>query len=241
MLSVRVVDRVIKDVFSDAVVQSIKTVYETTETETLKLVISIQGLEMNTVNEGFLIKEFVKFLENKNIASKIIHTKFIFYVDKDKRYLIDNKFSWLYDIDCVYRTKEFDENSEESLKNNIKEIIDENDFGNDIKTLSDFLDTPSRHINEYLQRDRNIIDYSVYDVKYDPKFKIQPCKYIRFDFKINVNNIYEMHVSIEKENDNSYKASFRIGNENITSTFDELVNLPRKIGDSLIEIMDKIQ
>lgn len=242
MLAVEAVDRIIKEVFSDAVVQSVKSVYETTDEENVsKLIISIHGLETGTLNEGYLIREFHKFLENKNVSTKIIHTKFIFYTNKEKTLLVDNKFSWLYDIDCVYKTQTFDQDSEESLKSNLDGILSENNFGDDIKLLSDFLNTPSRHINEYLQREKNIDSFSVYDIEYDPKFKIQPCKYVKFDFKINVNNIYEMNVNINKEDDGDYKATFKIGDISITSNFDVLINLPRKIGDALIQIMDKIQ
>mgnify|MGYP003339653746 FL=1 len=149
--------------------------------------------------------------------------------------------SWLYDIDCQYRSEEFEEDNEESLKQNLKSVIDENNFGEDIKMLSDFLNTPARHINEYLQREQNVDDFSVHDVEYEPKFKIQPCEYVTFDFKVNVNNIYEMLVNINKEKDGTYKAIYKIGKEELVNEFDQLVNLPRKIGDALIEIMKKYQ
>ena len=85
------IENMFKEFFDaeDGKVSSVETVYETPKDEDfLKLVISLHGL--NTEN------------------STIIHTKFIFKVDTNKRHLIENSFIYLYDINCIYHKIEFD-------------------------------------------------------------------------------------------------------------------------------------
>jgi len=241
MLPIKSVDKIIKEVFSDSVVRSVESVYEKYD-KGLRLVISVHGLETEFKHNERLIIEYKKFLEAISVEStKIIHTKFIFYCNKEKTYLIEPNFSYLYDIMCEYKKVSFKEDSEEELKDALLNIVESNSFGPDIKTLSEFLDSPARHINEYLQRDQAVTDFSVYEVEYSPKFDMAPCDYITFDFKINVNNIYDMYVSIKKQKDNDYKINCRIGEELISTDAIDLINIPRKIGDALIEIMKKIQ
>jgi hypothetical protein len=97
------IEEVIREVFEeeDGVVNSVETVYEmSTDEKFLKLVISIQGLATEDVS--------------------IIHTKFIFKTDLDKRVILDNSFIYLYDINCIYHKIEFD--NVVDLKEKIEEV-----------------------------------------------------------------------------------------------------------------------
>ena len=172
------IEQVFKEVLQEeeGVVSSVETIYETPdEGDFLRLVISIQGLVTQD--------------------SSIIHTKFIFKVNKDKRKLIEDSFLYLYDINCVYHKIQF--TSSVDMKNKIEEIIQARKFGEDIQILSDFIEAPAMFLNYYMRRSK-ITDYSVFDVEYEPKFKTQPCDQTTFDFKININNNYHIEVSIKK-------------------------------------------
>ena len=79
-----------KDIFEveEGVINTVESVYEMSLDEKFyKLVISIHGLSTQDTS--------------------IIHTKFIFKTDLDKRNIIDNSFIYLYDINCIYHKMEF--------------------------------------------------------------------------------------------------------------------------------------
>ena len=172
MIRIAEIEQTFKDIFEEeeGLVQSIETVYETSQDEKFyKLVISIHGLSIED--------------------TLIIHTKFIFKVDLEKRNLLDSSFIYLYDINCNYRKVDF--NNVVDLKNKIEDIIQSNDFGEDIQILSDFIEAPAMFLNYYMRRAK-ITDYSIFDVKYEPKFKTTPCDKITFDFEVDVNNNYKI-------------------------------------------------
>jgi len=218
------IEEAIREVFEeeDGVVNSVETVYEiSTDEKFLKLVISIQGLATEDVS--------------------IIHTKFIFKTDLDKRVILDNSFIYLYDINCIYHKIEFD--NVVDLKEKIEDIIESNDFGQDLQILSDFIEAPAMFLNYYMRRDK-ITDYSVFDVEYQPKFKTQPCDKTTFDFKININNNYDMELSInkidgEEEELDIYKFQFRFMDEIETVETDTLKNVHFFIGSNIAKILDK--
>ena len=84
------IEQVFKDIFDEegGMVNSVDTVYEMSpEEDFLKLVISIHGLTLEDTS--------------------IIHTKFIFKTDLEKREIIEESFIYLYDINCVYHRIEF--------------------------------------------------------------------------------------------------------------------------------------
>jgi hypothetical protein len=220
------IETVIKEVFDEeeGKVSSVETVYETPEEgDFLRLIISIHGLTTQD--------------------SSIIHTKFIFKVDKDKRKLIEDSFIYLYDINCVYHKMEFTKNVID-LKNKIEQIIEGRKFGEDLQILSDFIEAPAMFLNYYMRRSK-ITEYSVFDVEYQPKFKTQPCDQTTFDFKVNINNNYNFEVSIKKieaeeESDiDVYKFQFRFMDEITTFESDTLKNLHFFIGDHIAKILDK--
>lgn len=218
------IEQTFKDVFEEeeGKVNSIETVYELSENEDFyKLVISIHNLS---------VEETV-----------IIHTKFIFKTDLDKKFITDNSFIYLYDINCVYHKEEF--KNVIDLKKKIEDIIESNDFGEDIKILSDFIEAPAMFLNYYMKRAK-ITDYSIFDVIYDPKFKTQPCDKTTFDFDININNNYMIYLSISKkerkeEDFDIYRFQFRFLDEYTTVENDTLNNIHFIIGSNIAKILDE--
>jgi hypothetical protein len=226
MIRIAEIEQTFKDIFEEeeGLVQSIETVYETSQDEKFyKLVISIHGLSIED--------------------TLIIHTKFIFKVDLDKRNLLDSSFIYLYDINCNYRKVDF--NNIVDMKNKIEDIIQSNDFGEDIQILSDFIEAPAMFLNYYMRRAK-ITDYSIFDVKYEPKFKTTPCDKTTFDFEIDVNNNYKIEVSIYKidrksddEENDAYRYQFKFMDDIETIENDTLRNIHFTIGSNIARILDK--
>ena len=219
------IEQIFKEIFDEeqGVVNSVDTIYEKpTEGDFLKLVITIHGLATEDIS--------------------IIHTKFIFKTDLDKRKIVENSFIYLYDINCVYHKIEFD--SILDLKNKIEDVIESNDFGEDIQILSDFIEAPAMFLNYYMRRS-NITDYSIFDVEYQPKFKTLPCDKTTFDFKFNVNNNYMIDLSIRKlereedEDGDTYKFQFRFMDEIETVESDTLRNVHFFIGSNIAKMLDR--
>lgn len=219
------IEQIFKDIFDvdGGVVNSVDTVYEKPEDgDFIKLIISIQGLSIQDIS--------------------VIHTKFIFKVDTDKRNLIENSFIYLYDINCVYHKIEF--SNVIDMKSKIENIIQSNNFGEDLQILSDFIEAPAMFLNYYMRR-ANITDYSVFDVEYEPKFKIQPCDKTTFDFGININNNYNIELSIykvDRENEedlDTYKFQFKFMDEIQTVETDTLKNTHFFIGDNIAKLLDR--
>jgi hypothetical protein len=223
-MKIQEVEQLFKDIFqeSEGLVQSIDTVFEMASDEShYRLVLSIHNM---TIQD-----------------TAIIHTKFIFRTDTDKRGLHRNYFHYLYEINCQYKKVEF--NNIIDLRNKINKIIENSDFGRDITSLSDFVQAPAMFLNFYLRRSK-ITEYSVFDVKYDPKFKTVPCEDITFDFDININNNYFFEVSIKKivTNDEElpvkYKFLFKFMDDMKFEETDSLSNLHFMIGSNIAKILD---
>lgn len=225
------IENAFKEVFSedDGVVSSVDTLYEkSNDGSFLKLIICVHGLAVEDVS--------------------IIHTKFIFRTDLDKRNIIEDSFIYLYDINCVYHKVEFDNLVD--LKDKINDIIDSNDFGTDIQILSDFIEAPVMFLNYYMKK-AGITEYSIFDVEYEPKFKTVSCDKTTFDFKININNNYHMEVSIHKidkdvnvdESDSEaidkYKFQFKFMDEIETVETDTIKNIHYLIGSNIAKILDR--
>ena len=225
MVTISEVEQVFKDIFQDdeGKVSSVETIYELSKNEDFyKLVISIHGISIED--------------------TLIIHTKFIFKTDKEKKKIIDNSFIYLFDINCVYNRVEFRNSID--LKTKIDDIINSNDFGQDIQILSDFIEAPAMFLNYYMKRSK-ITEYSIFDVEYDPKFKTVPCEEITFDFDINVNDNYEMDLSISKkemekdEDHDTYVFQFKFLDEYTTIENDTLTNIHFTIGSNIAKILDE--
>ena len=225
MISISEVEQTFKDIFEkeeESLVQSIETVYEMSDDEKFyRLVISIHALSIEDVT--------------------IIHTKFIFRTDLNKRHLIEDSFIYLYDINCVYHRADFKNST--VLEEKVVDIIESGNFGDDIKILSDFVEAPAMFLNYYLRRHK-ITDYSIFEVKYEPKFKTTPCNKTTFDFDINVNNNYDINLSIQKSEDDSeepstYKLYFKFMEETETVESDTIENIHYLIGSNISRILDK--
>ncbi len=213
------IDTLFKEIFKNDLVKSVDTTYEKSG-DGLKLVISIHGLSIQD--------------------TIIIHTKFMFHTDNQKINITKNEFHYLYDINCIYRIIDF--NDPEDLKNKVKKIIKHNKFGINIQILSEFIDnSPARTLNKYFN-DNNVVKYSVDNVNYEPKFKMQPCDETTFDFDISVSNKYNIKVIISKGNDpdeeNRFKFRFRLLNDSEEVNVKELKNISSLIGGKIIEILD---
>jgi hypothetical protein len=217
-----------KDIFEveEGVINTVESVYEMSLDEKFyKLVISIHGLSTQDTS--------------------IIHTKFIFKTDLDKRNIIDNSFIYLYDINCIYHKMEF--TNVLDMKKKIEDIVESKSFGEDLQILSDFIEAPSMFLNYYMRRSK-ITDYSIFDVEYEPKFKTAPCDKVTFDFKININNNYHMELSIQKidrpsddkeDNVDIYKFQFKFMDEIETFETDTIKNVHFFIGDHIAKILDR--
>ena len=222
------IEQAFKDIFEleEGVVNTVETVYEMSLDEKFyKLVISIHGLSTQDTS--------------------IIHTKFIFKTDLDKRNIIDNSFIYLYDINCIYHKMEF--TNVVDMKKKIEDIVESKSFGEDLQILSDFIEAPAMFLNYYMRRDK-ITDYSIFDVEYEPKFKTTPCDKVTFDFKININNNYHMELSIHKidrpsddkeDNVDVYKFQFKFMDEIQTFESDTIKNVHFFIGDHIAKILDR--
>ena len=222
------IEQAFKDIFEveEGVVNTVESVYEMSLDEKFyKLVISIHGLSTQDTS--------------------IIHTKFIFKTDLDKRNIIDNSFIYLYDINCIYHKMEF--TNIVDMKKKIEDIIESKSFGEDLQILSDFIEAPAMFLNYYMRRSK-ITDYSIFDVEYEPKFKTTPCDKVTFDFKININNNYHMEMSIHKidkksddkeDNVDVYKFQFKFMDEIQTFESDTIKNVHFFIGDHIAKILDR--
>jgi hypothetical protein len=224
-LKISEIEEVFKDVFEEeeGMVNTVETVYEMSNKEDfLKLVISVHGLTTEDTS--------------------IIHTKFIFKTDLEKRNIIDNSFIYLYDINCVYHKIEF--STIIDLKKKVEDIVESKNFGEDLQILSDFIEAPAMFLNYYMKRAK-ITDYSIFDVEYEPKFKTTPCDKTTFDFKININDNYHMELSIskidaeDKEEKDTYRYQFRFMDEIETVEADTLKNLHYFIGSNIAKLLDR--
>jgi hypothetical protein len=225
MIKISEIEQVFKEIFEseEGKVSTVESVYELSrDKDFYKLVISIQNLSTKDTS--------------------IIHTKFMFKSNLEKTNIIENNFLYLYDINCVYHKVDF--KNIVDLKKKIEDIIESNDFGQDIQILSDFIEAPAMFLNYYMRRSK-ITDYSVFDVEYEPKFKTTPCDQVSFDFKININDNYRFELSITKEESDSkdepdiYKFQFKFLDEVKTIENDTLTNIHFTIGSNIARILDE--
>jgi hypothetical protein len=212
------IDELFKSVFTEGRFLTYKNVYEKHDNY-YNLIISIHSL---LLEETF-----------------VIHTKFIFKTNLEKTEINGNYFTYLYDINCNYHKELF--KSVNELEYKLKRIIKTNNFGRDLQLLSDFVESPALLLNHYLKTsDRQ--DYTIFDVIYEPKFKITKCEDLRFDFVISVNNTYDVKLNIKKvklDETNEYDFSFSFLDEILNKKSDVLKNIHFTIGEGLVKILDK--
>jgi hypothetical protein len=205
------VENVIKNVFDDTKVSSVSTLYEKDEKKgELKLILTINNL----------------FFEKTDI----LHTKFVFLVDDDKTKLLKNKFYYLYDINCDYKEVKFDDIND--LENKLNEIINDRDFGQDIKDLSDINVTISGDVNEWL-KENDVVDISIYSITYTPIVDNMPCESLSFKFEINVDDERVIELRLRKIKENDYKFTFKEGEWFHDVTVTDVKAMVQTIGETL--------
>lgn len=204
----------IKEIFNDTKVLSVDTVYEKTNTQDLRLVISMNKILYDDVN--------------------IIYTKIIFNTDYEKIKLTKNHFAYLFDINCEYVRIDFVDIDD--FSNKISNIFKNNKFGENIKILSEFIKSPSTLINTWFEENK-ISDISIINVKVE-KIEISPCKFLNFEFSIDLNNNQNVKMVISKESDSEYLFSFEFLNDKYEEKTSSLKSLVETIGST---IKNKIQ
>lgn len=165
----------------------------------------------------------------------IIYTKFILKTDENKENLIINQFSYLYDLNCKYHFVDFKD--ENDLREKLELIIFNNRFGDDIKNLSQFIENPTMRLNDALA-EQGIVDYTVFDIDYSPKINVVPCKVSSFDFKFDINNVYEIDLNIKKEKENDYVFRFLFEDQDTEVIVKDLSNIEGVIINYIKDIAD---
>lgn len=184
VISLKEIETVINNVFSETKVSSVSTLYET-EGKEHKFIITINNL----------------FYEETNI----IHTKFVFYTDENKRGLEKNHFHYQYDINCNYKQVDFTDISD--LETKMKDIIDNRKFGRDIKILSDLSVTLATDVNKLLEA-KDITSISIYTITYKPIVDAVPCDSLTFHFDINIDDTRFIKMIIKKVDKEEFKITF---------------------------------
>lgn len=184
IISLKDIETVIRNVFNEARVSSVSTLYEK-EGDENKFIITINNL----------------FYEETNI----IHTKFVFYTDDNKKGLDKNHFHYQYDINCNYKQINFDDITE--LETKLKNIIDKRKFGRDIKILSDLSVTMASDVNKLLE-EKDITSLSIYTITYIPIVDAIPCDSLTFRFDINIDDTRFIKMVIKKISKDEFRLTF---------------------------------
>ena len=213
-ISIRDIESAIKDAMTGSEIQFSDSVYEEKGGK-LRLII-------------FFNKLFTK-------TNVVLYTKLLFEVDKNKEFIEPNSsgqnfFKYLYDINCQYNMKVFDDIND--FKVQWKKIIDDNNFGPNLKTLSEFIKQPSFVVNEWFEKN-DVKNVSMTGFKYEPKMKIMPCKILSFHFVLNVNNSEEVELFIKKEGKNDFMMTFTIEGKKIDVEKSDLTGLVQTIGETI--------
>lgn len=205
------IEKLFKKIFDDAKVSSVKTLYSyDEEKEVTKLIITINNL----------------FFEETNI----LFIKFIFIVDDKKRKLKKNKMFYLYDINSNFREVKFNDITDLELK--LNSLLNEQEFGKDIKELSDVSVTMATSVNTWL-KDNNIDNLSVYNITYHPIVDNMPCESLFFKFEINIDDSRTIDLNVRKIEDNEYKITFREGDWFHNVDIDDMKALIQTIGETI--------
>jgi hypothetical protein len=199
----------LKEIFENEDVFSTDSVFEHNN-DNLRLIISINKIySQNEIN---------------------IFTKLMFDVNDEKNSLISNKFKYLYEINCQFKEISFENLSD--FKNKIINIITNNIFGNDLKTLSELIKKPEHIINEWFYK-KNIKNLSVTGFKFDPDMKNIPCKELSFNFTMTINQKDDITLNIRKMDVDKFKLTFNIFNKNIIINKNDISNIEVIIGETL--------
>lgn len=166
----------------------------------------------------------LSFQELRNEMTIILHTKLIFKIDKDKKYLRKNEFLYLYDLNCKYRIVKFD--SLTDLENIIFRIMRDNTFSDDMVSLSEFLIEPEIIINEYFRKEE-IDGITIFELRYIPS-NLMNCNDMELLFKGNINNSTDFNLTIKKDKDFIITLTYEGSTYN--KTIKDLSDLSNSIG-----------
>jgi len=209
-ISIKEIENSIKKVFGESKIYSTDSVYEKiTNSKNLKLVISFY-------------KMFIKDVS-------IIYNKLIFVVNPEKTQIVKNSFLYLYELNCNYSSVDFTDLTD--FENKLKTKFKNKQFGNNLNNLSKFIKSPSVLINEWFSKNK-IDNLSIFDVSYNPKVSMISCKFLTFDFDINVNNGTIVKLNILQE-DNMFIYNFKINDKHISIEKSNLSSIAEVIGDTL--------
>lgn len=201
-------NKVIKKIFDDTKVSAVNTTYEKNDDNGFKLIITLNNMYYDKTN--------------------VIHTKLIFYVNKEKSKLVDNYFHYLYDLNCKFRKISFTDI--EDFERKVNDIFDNRKFGRDIKILSDLSIQLTSMVNKWLsENDVNTI--SLYNINYNPIVDVVPCDSMSFNFDINLDDIRFIKLIIKKISDDEFKLSFNENEWFKDITIDSLKAIPQTIGE----------
>lgn len=209
IISIAEIEKIFKTVFDDTKVTSVKTFFDNIDGD-IKLIISINNLYYDRTN--------------------IIYTKFIFNVDKTKEKIVNNECSYLYDINKHYRTFKF--NNTDELQKKLDSILNKEDFGKDIKNLSDMNVRMTTLINEWFSQNK-IETISVYNVKYTPLVDNMKSDSLFFKFEINIKDSEIIELSIRKIKDNEFKLTFQKGEDFQNVTISDIRGAIQTIGETI--------
>jgi hypothetical protein len=207
-ISLENIQKIIKELFDESKVTSVETVYEKTDDgKGFKVVIFIHNLFYN--------------------KSNIIYSKLLFVVDDQKVNLLNNHFTYLYDINCDYRRVNFKDLDE--LESKLKKVFLTRLFGNDLKLLSDIMTAPGTLIDKWF-KDNELSEYNVYSFKYEPKIKVMPCENLFFTFVLNLNNKDIIEILLIKISKTEYSLKFKCNDIIKDSTIQNLNDFVNETG-----------
>lgn len=202
------IQKIIKELFDESKVTSVETVYEKTDDgKGLKVIIFIHNLFYN--------------------KSNLIYGKLLFIVDDQKVNLLQNHFTYLYDINCDYRRVNF--NDLDDLRVKMKKVFLSRLFGGDIKKLSDLMTQPGTFFDKWF-KENDMGEFSVYSFKYEPKIKVMPCENLFFNFVLNLNNKENIEIVLIKNSKTEYSLKFKCNDDVKDSTISNLDDFINEIG-----------
>lgn len=170
----------------------------------------------------------LNFEDLRTESSLIIHTKFIFKLDKSKEKLRKLEFLYLKDLNCIYKIIKFDDFEE--LNKIILKILKEDLFGVNLKSLNEFLIEPERNINSYLF-EHDIKDKSVFLFEYKTEKTVVPCQKIELNFNFNINNTIDVDMKIKKIKTDKFKVIFKVVDKDWITETEDLSNIRIIIGE----------
>lgn len=209
-ITIQEIEEAIKSVFEKSQIANTENVYEHIEdSDDYKLIIFFNNIYQ---------KEF-----------NLIYTKLIFVTNSEKSLIKNNSFLYLFDINCVYTSINFD--SVEDFKKKLTDIFENRKFGDNIKSLSKFIQAPAFFVNEWFNKN-GVNNLNVSNIKYNPTSYVMPCKSLYFSFIITIKNS-DIEFIITKEKDNLFNFSFKIYDKTINIEKPNLKYIIETVGDVL--------